>query len=435
MRLSRRRALLGCAASLTLAGCSESATDDERSPSDGTATPTDDATGTTPGPTDSDVASLPSPVDSDREHVDWELPLPDDRSSLAVGGDRAYVGLGQTNVLEGGDDGDGAVLAVGPDGTVPWRYDTDRPVERVVAAGDTVYVVTGRRATTLLRDAAVHAVDVTDGTRRWRRTETPPGDFLFVLGVADGTLVVGYSNDNLTAEGHSTVGLSTANGRQRWSVPTGDVTSGTVDGAAFVADPGHVRAIDPVSGDEQWERAASTPLLHGLTPDAAVTGDSTIRALDRSDGEARWTYDDAEGLDGATVLDGRVYTDGGTVVALAGDGTERWRYAAGGTVRVTGADAVFGIDRATLPSDTSDLFAVDEGEQRWRREVPTDRFHLVGIRDDCPLGRSEGTLYVLDPATGDVRTMVELGAAVSGPSSVGGRLVAADGSRVYGLAL
>ncbi len=138
------------------------------------------------------------------------------------------------------------------------------------------------------------------------------------------------------------------------------------------------------------------------------TADGTLYALDGADGREHWTVRADDPVQSVTVADGLVLAVFGTpelgddheVVALAEDGTERWRFmpgewwltvvgARGGTVYVaTGDDAI--------ASDGETLYALDRasGDVRWSAEVGDPGGGLV--TDRAVYVPTYGRLYAYD---------------------------------------
>lgn len=212
-----------------------------------------------------------------------------------------------------------------------WTFETDVDSGGLPApavAGGTAY------APGAIDDPTLYAVDVADGTERWRfdldaTVEAPPA-------VADGTVYVADRSNKLYA-------LDTATGDAHWTTPLdADIwLSGPVvdDGAVLLGSlAGEVLAVDTGDGSVRWRRAPGAEHFAVRDPVAVADGtayvpgaDGTIAAVDTADGEVAWHVDtDADVLGAPAVADGVVYVGARSSTPLfalaAATGEERWRF-------------------------------------------------------------------------------------------------------------
>jgi len=141
---------------------------------------------------------------------------------------------------------DDANTGYAPDNTGPvediteqWSYQTGGAVNSSPAVADgTVYVGSS--------DDNVYALDAADGTEQW---SYQTGDDVFSSpAVADGTVYVGSNDNNVYA-------LDAADGTEQWSYQTGSEvfsSPAVADGTVYVGSfNGRVYALDAADGTEQ----------------------------------------------------------------------------------------------------------------------------------------------------------------------------------------
>jgi outer membrane protein assembly factor BamB len=412
-----RRALLAALATLPLAGCtageapgrtdSATQTPPETDPSETTARHSRTDEPTTP--------AGPAPT------VAWRAPLeaaPTTRPAVAPDRGLALVGTDA-----------GALVAVDlGDGTERWTFEAPNPVATrstaggaLLVAGDSCYAVSGRDGGFSGGDYRVHAVALDDGSERW--TAGPPeawsGRWLSPLAVAGDALLVGSNDDALSDAGDPAVALETADGSERWTAETGDVTGVAVgDDAAYVGAQSTAYAVGLGDGRERWTAAFEG---HGLydpaVGDAVYLGDEDdLRAYD-PDGSERWQYAQPHS---SFVLGDRPVVGGDRVVALSDAGESLWTSDDGGHVSLAAGGAVFGV----RPGEAFALSA-DGGEERWSRPLGGDPSSPFALADGA-VAFGESPLVVRDAADGSVRWRTTSGVA---PPAVadGVALLPADG--------
>lgn len=321
-----------------------------------------------------------------------------------------YVGAGR------------ALLAIDPaDGTVRWRFRAPNSValramsgSGLRVAGGHLLAVSGRFDGLHGQENAVHAVDPSAGTERWRYA---PGDSYTSFGLlpaADGAVYVGSNDDAIGPSGDETRALSLADGSERWRTETGDVTDGApAGGSLYVAAAGRLYALAAGDGAERWHRDTDSYLLRVATgPDVVYLqsghGEGIAVALAPADGSERWRPSGWSVSTMRGVPDGDVVFGGDRVVRFAPDGSVRWRNDGGGFV-------------ADVPIKSGRLFVsrrgavvalgLDGGERRWGTETGFGQVAPQAAGGDAvvSVGGDPRTAVVHDAATGQERWRATLG--------------------------
>lgn len=136
----------------------------------------------------------------------------------------------------------------------------------------------------------------------------------------------GVSNGTAAAAG------PTSRPAELWAVDLDTALSRPVvaDGVLYVGGDGTVHALDARTGDPRWERsvdgAVDTPWVHDGQVFAPVDG--AVAALDASDGAVVWSTETPDRAAFLVAPSGPYWLadgDSPAVVALADDGTDRWR--------------------------------------------------------------------------------------------------------------
>ena len=334
------------------------------------------------------VAALAGCVDLRQSTFGSEQVLPESEESAS--GSTARPGSWSMLQRDPGYAG-AAPSARGPTGNaaVAWTFETDEDPSHgflPLAVADGTLFAQSRHT--------LWAVDVADGTERWRFAPASDGgaggQFLrSAPAVGDGTVfVVGdvslYAVDAVT-------------GRAKWKYRT---TSSFDDALLagntvfFVCRPDADRslvALDAETGLTRWRRPAdgsAYPLAYGdgsvfgatwRGPDDAADGETgpwEVYAVDARTGEKRWsrrvTARAETWFPTMAVAGGRIYVGTGPLYALdAGDGTVRW--SALGDADLTSASPV--TDGETVYVDADEptrIVALDaaDGRRRWAERVP-----------------------------------------------------------------
>jgi len=198
------------------------------------------------------------------------------------------------------------------DGSVQWSGEIGDQYEGAVRNG-AIYVASYGR---------FYAYDAESGEQQW---VTDVSDYYSQTMVADDDTLC-YAADVDETRG-TLVGVDSDTGETIWSYDDGFVTSTTLhDGTLYVGGT-HVTALDPESGEQQWQAEQSgyvqqVPVQNG---DFYAGGDK-IRSYDSSDGEQRWTWEpnvDVEGVVPAAVVSDTLYVDSWT----DGDPRNRFKFA------------------------------------------------------------------------------------------------------------
>lgn len=345
--ISRRSLLQYGAGGLASAIVGTTSLNPLRAPTDGEPTETDDPTPTatpTPEPTET-----PEPTPEL-----WHTRLASDISMAPLGTDGGVLyGQYETLTKRRADSGE-----------VAWRYDTDDTLQGGVAIADgTVY------GTSEAGD--VFGVDLNSGEERWE-TEVN----------------VSYPRDVATHGGFVFVG--------GYSLHQLHAADGTVERQWDLGSDG---LRGPIAIDE-----SNIYLTRHNSPLIAVSLDS---------GEVAWEYDQGERytapeMRSAITTGERVFAgdESGTLYALApGDGTAQWSVDLGGRISV---NAVYReqllVQSTNSRREETTLVALDptSGEEQWRFEHDEHYLGLPSLLDGAIyVADSGGTIYRLDPGTGD----------------------------------
>jgi outer membrane protein assembly factor BamB len=229
----------------------------------------------------------------------------------------------------------------------------------------------------------------------------------------------GVSNGTAAAAGPTT------RPAELWAVDLGAALSAPVvaDGTVYVGGDGTVHALDARTGDRRWEQSVDGTAGDPWVRDGRVFVplDGSVAALDRADGTVVWTEETPDRAAFLVAPSGPYWLAGGdspAVVALADDGTERWRtdiadpwepplFAGAGSVFVSSGS----YDSRFWVLDPDDGTVTDD-RPRSGADFPTEQYYR------------DGTVYAVDAFFGNVRTtpMTEDGHEWSQGVPPGGRL-------------
>lgn len=209
-----------------------------------------------------------------------------------------------------------------------------------------------------------------------------------------------------------------------WAVDVGDPLSApaVADGVVYVSSNVTVHAFDARTGDRRWEQSigslSGTPWVRNGRVFAPIDG--AIVALDASEGSVVWTTE-TPGRAAFLVASSGAYWlagDAPAVVALADDGTERWRtdiaepwepplFAGAGSVFVSSGS----YDNRFWILDPDDGTVTGDRPRRGA-DFPAEQYYR------------DGTVYAADGFFGNVRTtpMTADGSEWSQGVPPGGRL-------------
>ena len=221
----------------------------------------------------------------------------------------------------------------------------------------------------------VIAIDIKDGSVRWRGTVGPVASSPLVI---DERIFVSA----LSGRVHC---LNRYTGEQLWVFESGTArprpirsSPAYIDGSLVVgADDGRVTALDAATGALRWRFQAggsifATPVLAGSLV-VVPSLDSSVYALDRNTGALRWRYNAGSIFYGPAAGDENfIYVGAGNGRLFCLDaetGTPRWTFSAASVINsaplVTANAVVVGsLDRTLYVLDRS------SGTELWRFEVP-----------------------------------------------------------------
>nr|WP_232794551.1 PQQ-binding-like beta-propeller repeat protein [Haloarcula taiwanensis] len=259
---------------------------------------------------------------------EWWLEL------LDVTEDTVYVG---TNTDAPSKQGRTLYALAVSDGSVQWSGETGDQYEGAVRNG-AIYVASYGR---------FYAYDAETGEQRW--TSDVSDYYSQTMVATDDTLC--YAGD--VDETHGTlIGVAADTGATRWTHDDGFVTSTTLhDGTLYVGGT-HVAALDPTTGEQQWQADQSGYVQRAPVQDGTLyAGGDVVRGHDSSTGELDWSWEpdvNVEGLMPAAAVSDTLYVNSWT----DGDPRNRFKFA---------VEATAGTKRWTFDAerDLTDL-SVDE---------------------------------------------------------------------------
>lgn len=174
------------------------------------------------------------------------------------------------------------------------------------------------------QDGEFAALDVTDGSERWRYTSEGESLVPTAAALADET-VVGTTYDG------TVIGLDATDGTERWTLDAGERTGTPIvgDGTVYVSgsngNSSVLYALDPATGTEQWRASRGAIGPAGLVDDALVVsgvdaGREFVAAVSPTDGTEQWSFETYERLATPVVSDGTVLVTSkqGIVRAIGG---------------------------------------------------------------------------------------------------------------------
>lgn len=379
----------------------------------GTATTKDDPETSTTEETTTEDSNLP-------EHVAWRLELDGEvRLGPAVLGNALYVG-DSTGVLRALDPGDG---------TERWRFETAGSFFSGSGADyspllvdDTLYAVSGNQSGPHGEGFTVYTLDAATGEKQWSVEQSSP-KFLSLFGVAGGRVFVGTSDDALSGRGETLRALDSATGEVVWTAEIGDSRGAAVtEDAVYVTSGSRLDAFDAADGSRRFTRELPGrtlgPAVGGIDDGVVYVGfrdgrESGALALDPSSGETRWRVEGwfvtsmLTGEDGEGKEDESLYLGGERVAAFAPDGTERWRYDAGGLL----SEGALVGDSLYVGGDPVTALSTDDGTARWSNPVDAE-FGVVEGADEQVVAVQRGNSTVLDAfdaETGNLQFTFDVG--------------------------
>lgn len=341
----------------------------------------------------SDIGDGPekTPGDVPEWTADWTRPFGD----WTVLGLDADDGLLYATLSK--NDGPSAVAAVDPDErSVRWQTESEgeavggshasyQRISRgqwgVTLTDDSVYAVAGPAEERTW--SAIHALDQTDGERRWSLQRQRK---LTVAGVTDGLVVATglefFPPPGTTPVSHQTpdsplstavYGLDAATGTVRWTREFDGVQDVSVNGnGVYVAVGDRLIGLGR-DGTTQfsYERGPGNRVEAAAERIFYLTGEDSTATLHgvASNGGGDWQRDvSVEEL----LLDGdRLYAGGDAVLAVNADGTVVWRDDDHGQWLLLDPDRDALYTRSGVSADAATTYDVG-GEERWTFDPPSD---------------------------------------------------------------
>jgi outer membrane protein assembly factor BamB len=243
----------------------------------------------------------------------------------------------------------GQVVAVEPSGTVRWKANIGHTIAPVMVGADgTVYATDNNRTLT--------ALNGTDGSVRFTRTNVSSGDWTTPAMASDGTMYMAYGD----------VTAMTATGTLLWQVPQQGAGSGVAlgpDGTLYVpffgdttaGMTGGVRALDPATGATRWtvNFANDGEWLPAVAGDGTIyqPGQLALYAIDKK-GKLLWVFPVGDYIGGVALGgDGTIYVScrDENLYALNPDGSVAWTLQVGQAARppAIGADGTLYVEGST----------------------------------------------------------------------------------------
>lgn len=232
---------------------------------------------------------------------------------------------------------------------------------------------------------AVRAVDLADGTDRWRVTDVshPDTDLVVVGDTVYGGLASEAAVFALTAgSGDQCFQLRLSRPSiavRRLAIADGTVYAATAGMETDYPDTGHVIAFEPAAGEVRWMYDAANPVRDLAVSEGTVvaTDGFSVVGLSTSDGELEWADRRFNGgVRTVAARDDTVLAGGNRQIkALESQtGEERWVGEFGGSrAAMNAGDHVFVAGRPPDESSRWGVAALDleSGATRWRHDLST----------------------------------------------------------------
>lgn len=298
-----------------------------------------------------------------------------------------------------------------------WALDLGGPVYYPLLAGDLVYAVMGHRDREY--GSFLYAFNAHTGATVWGPIELG-GPYWFAF--------IAYENGQLFALNPDSLlrAFDARTGIENWEVQLGDASLATAPptpykGRLYVALEGHVYALNEADGEIIWTAevhgsGGSSPAVSDLGVFLSYTTQETYR-LDLDTGAALWHYPQTTyGGEGRTpvLYEDHLYTRlgylGESYVYDANIGTRT------GTFKADFAPAFNGNAGFFLYNKT--LRAIDQNTDRTLWTFTGDRALSTApliVNEVLYMGTANGTLYALNPSSGNVLFSTKLPASVAGP--------------------
>jgi outer membrane protein assembly factor BamB len=285
---------------------------------------------------------------------------------------------------------------------------------------------------------SLYALDSADGSDRWR---VPTDTWIYALRAERGTVITATRGGGVQA-------WEAGNGERLWELSgaqsdfeTHDAAPVVHHGIVYAWGDGQLYVLDARTGSEMWrypvgDTAATGGVPVRVTPTdegtVYVCAGSRVLALDAASGAERWRFDaPAAILCPATYQSpsgraaGVYFTDYlGTVYALdVATGDDRWRIATEARQSVQPVVVADGL--VHLGSGTA-MYTLDavSGTPRWRFAAGES---IVGspvvTQGRLHFGSEDHCLYTLDAVSGRLTWKLETGGAITGTPAASGGMV------------
>lgn len=258
------------------------------------------------------------------------------------------------------------------DGSERWRndpgYDGGTPMVSPALSNDTVYVAWQQD-----QKGGLSAIDLSDGSERWR--SDPVGKVTSNPTLVEETLYVSVLQQR-NPQGGAIIAVNTATGSLRWQFSTAQMppTPAVANGTVYVGggNEGIVYALDAETGEKIWE--TSTPDWMRL-PATVVEGTvyipsdfaRKVYALDAEDGTKQWNVDMLVSASVAATSESIYVPVMDEIVILAADGTERWTQTVSEST-LSSAPVVAG-QSLVVPGESAVCLDLTVGTRHWEQTV------------------------------------------------------------------
>lgn len=368
-----------------------------------------------------------------------------------AGGPAVYVGSAGSGAsgTEPADDGDDHALAAVAlrDGREQWRVSLPNPPSTPPTHGGhddppRVYLATGRESLHG-RGSELLAIDPTRGEREWT-FDTTEDRFVYPLATSDERVFVGRRDDQLGPDGEYLYALDVDDGTERWREGAGDAADdghAVRRGVLVVKTHRRVRAFEPTSGEERWRVEADAPIdgpVYGNHAERVfISHGDAVRGIGLEDGNDLWRRKFDFRVSRVTqpreALSTTVHVgdyDGRLLALSPLDGTTRWTY----SVDREGFHPSVERTSESLFVGGAGVHCLDpvSGDRRWAF-TPDVEGTVRGHASTTVFASGGGSVWALDPENGDVRWEFSPAAGIEGVLNAGAVAFVASGGTVFAL--
>ncbi|MFC7072458.1 PQQ-binding-like beta-propeller repeat protein [Halovenus rubra] len=258
------------------------------------------------------------------------------------------------------------------DGTERWRAESGQngrtPAVTPVLSAETAYVAWNKEG-----EAGLSALDLSDGSEQWWLDSINP--------ISSPTLVEGTIYVSALESGKSLIkailAVDAADGRVLWRFPTGQMspTPAVADGTVYVGGGKEsiVYAIDAETGDKQWEfptadRVHMPPTVVDETVYIASDFADRLYALDATEGTETWSKEMNVSASVAATSN-TVYVPVMDTIKIfdSDDGTHQWTESLSDTS--IGSAPVIAGETLLVPGDRAVCLDLTDGTHLWEQTV------------------------------------------------------------------